>query len=110
MYVMYRSEMAPQGELVGRDTFYRLIDENNLKIRQKRRKPRTTDSTHGLPTFPNLTKEFIPTAPNQLWVSDITYIEVWNGDKYYFVYLSLILDAYTKEIIGCPADKERNHD
>jgi transposase InsO family protein len=103
LYVMYRSEMAPQGELVGRDTFYRLIDENNLKIRQKRRKPRTTDSTHGLPTFPNLTKEFIPTAPNQLWVSDITYIEVWNGDKYYFVYLSLILDAYTKEIIGWSA-------
>jgi putative transposase len=91
--------MAPQGELVGRDTFYRLIDENNLKIRRSAvsRAPRIPPTAADLP---NLIKGFIPTAPNQLWVSDITYIEVWNGDKYYFVYLSLILDAYSKEIIG----------
>ena len=81
--------------------FYQLIDENGLKIRQKRHKPRTTDSTHGLPTYPNLIKDFIPTAPNQLWVSDITYIPLWhNSGKYAFCYLSLILDAYSEEIIG----------
>ena len=70
-------------------------------VRLKVRKPRTTDSTHGLPTFPNIVKDFIPTAPNQLWVSDITYITIWLDEyTYIFCYLSLILDAYTEEIIG----------
>ena len=101
LYVMYKRDQAASGELIGRDMFYRLIDENGLKIRQKRHKPRTTDSTHGLPTYPNLIKDFIPTAPNQLWVSDITYIPLWHSrGKYAFCYLSLILDAYTEEIIG----------
>lgn len=101
LYVMYKRDQAASGELIGRDMFYRLIDENGLKIRQKRHKPRTTDSTHGLPTYPNLIKDFIPTAPNQLWVSDITYIPLWhNSGKYAFCYLSLILDAYSEEIIG----------
>lgn len=65
------------------------------------RKPRTTDSTHGLPTYPNIVKDFIPTGPNQLWVSDITYITIWV-DAYHYVhcFLSLILDAYTEEIVG----------
>ena len=101
LYVMYKRDQAASGELIGRDMFYQLIDENGLKIRQKRHKPRTTDSTHGLPTYPNLIKDFIPTAPNQLWVSDITYIPLWHSrGKYAFCYLSLILDAYSEEIIG----------
>ena len=68
------------------------------------RKPRTTDSTHGLPTFPNLVRNYIPEAKNRLWVSDITYIPVYpnpnNMEEYSFCYLSLLQDAYTKEIIG----------
>lgn len=78
LYVMYRRDQAGSSELVGRDTFFRLIDEDGLKMRQKRRKARTTDSTHGLPTYPNLIVDFIPTAPDQLWVSDITYITLWR--------------------------------
>ena len=86
---------------VGRDRFESIVARNNLKIRNTVRKPRTTDSTHGLPTYPNLIKSFIPTAPNQLWVSDITYITIWENEvNYRFCYLSLILDAYTEEIIG----------
>lgn len=83
------------------DRFCRIIYENNLKIRKKTRKPRTTDSTHGLPTYPNLIKDIIPTGANQLWVSDITYIVIMeDATHYHFCYLSLILDAYTEEIIG----------
>lgn len=86
---------------IGRDRFCRIIDENNLKVRLKIRKPRTTDSTHGLPTYPNLIKGHIPTAANQLWVSDITYITIMDDTyHYHFCYLSLILDAYSEEIIG----------
>ena len=86
---------------MGRDRFEALIDRYNLKVRKRVRKPRTTDSTHGLPVYKNLIKDFIPNGPNQLWVSDITYIPIWlDGGNYSFCYLSLILDAYTEEIIG----------
>ena len=65
------------------------------------RKPRTTDSTHGLPTYPNIVKDFVSNAANQLWVSDITYIVIMDDVyHYHFCYLSLILDAYTEEIVG----------
>ena len=78
-----------------------LIDRYNLKIRKKTRKPRTTDSTHGLPVFPNLVHSFIPDSINQLWVSDITYVPIWiDQDKYAYCYLSLITDGYSHEIIG----------
>ena len=70
-------------------------------MRKPRRRPRTTDSTHGLPTYPNLVKDLIPMRKNQLWVTDITYIPVWNYDgSYTFCYLSMITDCYTKEIIA----------
>lgn len=92
---------------IGRDHFLDIIDRCHLKVRNVRRKPRTTDSTHGLPTYPNLVREFIPTAPNQLWVSDITYIVIWDN-KYncHFCYLSLVLDAYTEEIVGWYVGKD----
>ena len=86
---------------IGRDRFCRLIIENGLKVRQRIRKPHTTDSTHGLPTYPDLTREFVPTSANRLWVSDITYIMImYDTCHYYFCYLSIVLDAYTEEIIG----------
>ena len=86
---------------IGRDRFCRIIDENGLKVRTRVRKPRTTVSTYGLPTYPNLIKEYIPTSANQLWVSDITYLVIMDDDHHYhFCYLSLILDAYSEEIIG----------
>ena len=81
--------------------FEDIVDKYGLKVRKRFRKPRTTDSTHGLPVFPNLVKDYIPLSPNRLWVSDITYITIWSDERHYvFCYLSLILDAYTKEIIG----------
>lgn len=101
LYVMYKKELGPTGDSLGRDVFYRILDEYGLKLRQKLRRTRTTDSTHGLPTYPNLVKDFIPNSPNQLWVSDITYIRIWLDEHtYVFCYLSLILDAYSEEIVG----------
>lgn len=100
IWEMYRREFQ-NDHPIGRDRFCDIIHENNLKVRLKMRKPRTTDSTHGLPTYPNLIKIYIPTAANQLWVSDITYITVVGHDGgYYFCYLSMILDAYSEEIVG----------
>jgi len=97
---VYQKEFQ-YSEPIGRDRFCRIISENNLKVRQTIRKPKTTDSRHGLPTYPNLVKDFIPQAANQLWVSDITYIMIKDGETdYHFCYLSLILDAYSEEIVG----------
>lgn len=100
LWHMYKSEFGCDYP-IGRDRFCRILFENGLKVRMKMRKPRTTDSTHGLPTYPDIVKDFIPTGPNQLWVSDITYIAIVDDEyRYHFCYLSLILDAYTEEIVG----------
>lgn len=100
LWHMYRREFTGNNPL-GRDRFEDIVDRYGLKVRKRVRKPRTTDSTHGLPVFPNLVRGYIPLAPNRLWVSDITYITTWVDNTHYvFCYLSLILDAYTKEIVG----------
>lgn len=97
---MYQTEFGCDSP-IGRDRFCRIIDENNLKVRLRIRKPRTTDSKHGLPTYPNLIKNYIPVAANQIWAGDITYIVIMDDeDHYHFCYLSLILDAYSEEIAG----------
>ena len=100
LWYMYKRDF-PDKERVGRDKFEDIIHRHGLKVRNKMRKPRTTDSTHGLPMYPNLVYEFIPDSINQLWVSDITYIPVWLSDnEYTFCYLSMIMDAYSHELVG----------
>ena len=100
IWEMYRKEFLCDHP-IGRDRFCRIANENGQKVRLRIAKPRTTDSTHGLPVYPNLIKEYIPVAADQLWVSDITYIVIMDDDfHYHFCYLSLILDAYSEEIVG----------
>ena len=98
LWRMYEGET---GQQIGRDTFCSVIARNGLRLRQKPFRPRTTDSRHGLPVYPNLVRSFIPSAPNQLWVSDITYIglSLANGARA-FCYLSLVTDAYSGKIVG----------
>ena len=82
---------------MGRDAFFDLLSDRCLLVRKrKRNKPRTTFSDHWMRKHPNLIEGFYPTGPNQLWVSDITYIVVGDG----FAYLSLITDAYSRKIVG----------
>lgn len=86
----------PEELKVGRDTFFNFLRDRGLLIRKRRTKVYTTNSSHWLRKYDNLIKDFIPTAPGQLWVSDITYIEIKEG----FAYLSLITDAYSRKIVG----------
>ena len=82
---------------IGRDAMFDLLATHKLLIRKrKRRVPVTTFSDHWMRKYPNLIIDFIPTAPNQLWVSDITYITLKDD----FAYLSLITDAYSRKIVG----------
>lgn len=97
---MYRVKFPP-GDRLGRDRFESLMARNGLTLRKKPRRTRTTDSTHSFPLYPNLARDLIPERVNQLWVSDITYIPLWIGDEgHRFCYLSLITDAYSREIVG----------
>lgn len=82
--------------MIGRDRFYNLMKERGLQLK-KRRSYRTTNSYHHFHKWKNLTKEFNPTAPNQLWVSDITYIKLNNGSV---AYLHLLTDAYSRKVLG----------
>ena len=70
--------------------------QNGLQVRPLRKFVRTTDSDHDRPIFPNFARGFRPTGPNQLWVGDITYIRIVAG----FVYLAVILDAWSRRVIG----------
>jgi transposase InsO family protein len=82
---------------IGRDALFDLLATHHLLIRRRiRRIPVTTFSDHWMHKYPNLIIGHIPTAPNQLWVSDITYICLAND----FAYLSLITDAYSRKIVG----------
>ena len=103
--LIYKLEpfMAQHQIVIGRDAFFDLLSEHNLLVRKRKRsKPITTFSNHWMRKYPNLIEGFYPTAPNQLWVSDITYIVVGNG----FAYLSLITDAYSRKIVGFYLSKD----
>lgn len=82
---------------IGRDRLFELLSANNLLIRiRKSKAPRTTFSNHWLHKYPNLIIGITVSAPDTLWVSDITYITL----KEDFAYLSLITDAYSRRIAG----------
>ena len=81
---------------IGRDSFFNFLRRHGLLVGKRRRRVKTTFSNHWLHKYPNLIKELVPIRANQLWVSDITYVETSTG----FVYLSLITDAYSRKIIG----------
>lgn len=75
----------------------RLMHEEGIVCRRKNRfRPVTTQSNHNEKIYPNLAKDFKPTGLNQLWVSDITYIQLLQG----FVYLAVIIDVYSRKCIG----------
>ena len=102
LWRMYKKEFG-EDHGVGYNRFYDIIEKYGLKVRRKKRRAKTTDSSHDLPTYPNLVKELVPLRPNQLWVSDITYMVICvnaQTGEYGFCYLSLVTDYYTKEIIG----------
>jgi len=91
-------ELRKQGRCHGRNRVARLMKEQDLCGRQKARyRVQTTDSHHDQPVAPNrLAQAPRATAPNQLWVADITYIETQEG----WLYLAAILDLYSRRIVG----------
>jgi len=87
--------MFLSGWVPGRDAFLHLL--RDFQLLQKRPKPRhTTNSNHRFRKYKNLIRGFVPTQATQLWVSDITYIDLVDGCSY----LHLVTDAYSHKIVG----------
>ena len=97
-------ELRNRSFIVNRKKVLRLMREDNLLCIKKRFKPVTTNSNHNLMKYPNLIKDLEITKPNQVWASDITYIQLTKE----FVYLAVILDLFTRKCISW--DLSRNLD
>ncbi len=82
--------------MVNHKKLRRLMRENDLSQKQRRRYVVTTNSDHAGPIFPDLAKGVVPDRPNQLWVADLTYVAIPGG----FVYLAAILDAWSRMVVG----------
>ena len=90
-------ELVDEGLPMGRRRTARLMRENGLAARQKRRFKRTTDSTHTWPIAPNLLdQDFAAEAPDQKWSADISYI--WTAEGW--LYLAVLIDLFSRRIVG----------
>jgi putative transposase len=81
---------------VGRDMLFRILKANHMLIQPKRRYHITTNSHHRFRKHKNLVENVVPEQPEQIWVSDITYV----GNRQNPMYLALVTDAYSKQIMG----------
>ena len=81
---------------VGRDALFTILKKHNMLIQRKKYTTRTTNSLHRFYKYKNIIKDMKVTEPNQVWVSDITYIRTIKG----FCYLALITDMYSRKIVG----------
>lgn len=96
LYHELKSNMDRHGIKMGRDKFYKLLRHYNLLVPKTKRYFITTNSKHQFYKYNNLVKDKAPTRPEQLWVSDITYIKTEKKH----CYLALVTDAYSKKIMG----------
>jgi putative transposase len=95
-YRRVTAQLKAEGERVNHKRVARIMREQDLRVRPKRRFVATTNSDHAGPIFPNLAKDTTPTGPDQLWVADLTYVRILSG----FVYLAVILDAWSRRVVG----------
>ena len=95
------AELRRRGWSVNPKRVYRILPEDNLLCVRKRKFVVTTNSNHGRRIYPNLAREMVLTNVDQLWRADITYIRLQDE----FVYLAVILDAYSRRVIGWALDR-----
>jgi len=96
LHYLLRNALQSHGISCGRDRLFTVLRANDLLIKRKKHYIQTTDSKHWMKRYPNLLKDHPPGAPNEAWVSDITYVRTSEG----VCYLSLITDAYSRKIVG----------
>jgi len=95
-YRRVTAELRLQGFIVNHKRVLRVMRDDNLLSLRKRKFVVTTDSTHGRLVYPNLIAGSTPTAPNQVWVADITYVRLREE----FIFLAVVLDAFSRRVLG----------
>ena len=100
------AELRRQGWTVNPKRVRRLLREDNLLCLRKRKFVVTTDSNHGRKVYPNLAGKMTLTGVDQLWVADITYVRLQEE----FIFLAVILDAYSRRVIGWALDRTMEDD
>ena len=93
---LLREELRDAGIEIGRDRMFEVLRNHGMLVKPLPKGPRTTYSRHSLPVFRNLISDLETTGPNQIWVSDTTYIRTWED----FEYLTLIMDLHSHKIVG----------
>ncbi len=96
LYEALHFSFEASGFKVGRDKLFDILRANDLLVKRKKASCRTTDSYHRFHKYSNLVKDMTVGSPNQVWVSDITYIRTVKG----FCYLALITDMFSRKIVG----------
>lgn len=96
LHYMLQNQLKSHAISFGRDYLFGLLAAHQLLIRKRKRKVITTDSRHWMRKYSNLIKGMVINRPEQVWVSDITYIRLTHQ----WGYLSLITDAYSRKIMG----------
>jgi putative transposase len=96
MHKAFIDEFLERGIKLGRDRLFDILREMDMLVKRKRSYVKTTNSYHKFHKYNNLIKDLIINRPNQVWVSDITYIRLTQGH----CYLALITDAYSRKIVG----------
>jgi transposase InsO family protein len=95
-YRRVTKQLHRQEWVVNKKRIQRLMREMGLQVKIKRKARKTTNSEHDFPRYPNLVQDLEIVRPDQVWVSDITYIRL----RYEFVYLAVIMDVFTRSIRG----------
>lgn len=91
------ADLKARGVRVGKKRVARLMREQGLRARQKRRFRKTTDSVHAFPVAPNLlARNFETSAPNEVWVADVTFVATGEG----WLYLAAIVDLFARRVVG----------
>ncbi len=96
LYYLLSEDLQHLPSKIGRDALFTVLRDNSLLINRKRSRFSTTNSNHGNKIYPNLIKDLDITTPNQVLISDITYIRRLGG----FSYLSVVSDLYSRKILG----------
>jgi putative transposase len=96
LYEALRPSFETMQVKIGRDALFGILRDHNMLVRKKKAYCKTTNSYHHFHKYTNLIKEIEVSHPNQVWVSDITYIRTVKG----FCYLALITDLYSRKIVG----------
>ena len=94
--VTHQLRRAPYAYRINRKRVQRMMRQKDWLRPVKRAKYRTTDSQHPYPRYDNLVKDLVVSFPDEVWVSDITYIRLGQG----FVYLAIVLDVFTRAVRG----------